>query len=324
MGVFQRVVLLSQGGQGVMGLARAWARGLHVPLQPISQSNHTFDASSLPRSSVGANNGATQPMELFICDHDVSSAQKKCLLREMHQDSGPALLFCAKMAALPSRILLIDQGGHSSDALLWITVNLCEIFRAGLVVLTVARTEREAREHQRRAREILDGGLPSHPAPQGRSSRKGPVQVNFDYLAGAEVRSAAASVARWRRCQLVVLEANAAWERWLSFRSGSWITELLDSLSFLVIPKDLSDMLSPPFHADSLIDARLAPRTRNDISADSITPVSKNTAPVPQMLPRQPSLTSPQERGEHLVGGGPAEPLLQSEAGCRPRNIRNP
>jgi hypothetical protein len=307
-----------------MGLARAWARGLHVPLQPISLPNHTFDASSLPRSRVEGKNGARQPMELFICDHDVSSAQKKYLLREMHQDGGPALLFCAKMTALPSRILLIDQGGRSSDALLWITVNLCEIFRAGLVVLTVARTEREAREHQRRAREILDGGLPSHPAPQGRSGRKGPVQVNFDYLAGAEVRSAAASVARWRRCQLVVLEANAAWERWLSFRSGSWITELLDCLSFLVIPTDLSDLLSPPFHVDAFFDTRMLPRTQNDEPADNMARASAKTAPVPQMLPRQPSLTSPQERGEHLVGGGPADPHLPSVAGHRPRSMRNP
>jgi PAS domain-containing protein len=173
-------------------------------------------------------------------------AKKKSLLREAHRRSGPTLLFCAKTAFLPSRILLIDQGDPFADQLSRITLELCEIFRAGLVVLTVARTEREACQRQRRARETLEGS---------------PVHVNFDFLAGADVRSAAASVARWRRCQLVVLEANSAWERWLGFHSGSWITERLESLSFLVFP----------------------------------------AAPVPEMLPRQPSRTSPQERGEHLA-----------------------
>ena len=214
------------------------------------------------------------PTDLYICGPDVSEGGKKHLLRETRRHAGPALLFCANGAALPGRILLIDQGGPFSDSLLEITLNLCEIFRAGLVVLTMARTEREARQRQRRAREILEV-MPPHPAlsPQGRGGRD--LHVNFDFLAGVEVRSAAASVARWRHCQLVVLEPDAAWGRWLGFHSGSWITESLESLSFLVIPGVQNDARSRLFHADSSHanansshSPRLVSRTRNDESAE--------------------------------------------------------
>jgi len=267
---------MSPQGQGQLGLARVWARGLHVPLQPASLSDHPQGAIMFPSSSWETTSGAVQPTDLFICGQDVPAAQKRNLLREAHRRSGPTLLFCAKTAFLPSRMLLIDQGDSFSDQLSRITVQLCEIFRAGLVVLTVARTEREACQRQRRARETFE---------------ECPVHVNFDFLAGADIRSAAASVARWRRCQLVVLEANSAWGRWLGFHSGLWTTERLESLSFLVFP----------------------------------------AAPVPEMLPRQPSLLESQERGEaprghsqDLVHGGPAGLLLQSEAGRRARDFRNP
>jgi hypothetical protein len=211
-------------------------------------------------------------MDLFICGHDVPSVQKKYLLRQTQRHTERALLFCAKTADLPTRILLIDQGSPFFDSLLEITVQLCDIFRAGLVVLTVARTEQEARQRQRRAREIVDGEISPHAAlsPQGKEDSK--VPMNFDFLAGAEARSAAANVARWRHCQLVVLEANAAWGRWLGFHSGWWITELLGSLSFLVIPGALGDIRSrsvpaDSFNADSSLSARFMPRTRNDESA---------------------------------------------------------
>ncbi len=277
MAVFQRVVvLMSPQGQGHLGLARVWARGLHVPLQPASLPDDPHGAIMFPNSSWETTSGSFQPTDLFICGQDVPAGQKKSLLREAHRRGGPTLLFGAKGTFLPSRILLIDQGDPFADQLLEITVQLCEIFRAGLVVLTVARTEREACQRQRRARETFEGS---------------PVHVNFDFLAGTDVRSAAASVARWRRCQLVVLEANSAWGRWLGFHLGSWITERLESLSLLVFP----------------------------------------AAPVLEMLPRQPSLPESQERGEaprgysqDLMHGGPAGPLLQSEAGRGARSFRNP
>jgi hypothetical protein len=192
---------------------------------------------------------------------------KKNLLRETQRKGAPALLFSSASGELPTRILLIDRGGPGADDLLQMTAKLCALFRAGLVALTVARTERKARQRQSQARETLLGC---------------PVPVNFDFLAGAEARAAVAHVARWRRCQLVVLEVTHAspWARWLGSVPGPWIMDLLDTLSFLVVPT---------------------------MNRAALTSDSSDAAPGPQTLPRRPSVISTPER-DSLVASTPHRP----------------
>jgi hypothetical protein len=219
--VFERVFAVLQAPDAKTegwALADEWAHRLHAPLQEVSPDAALRNGSW--RQQLGIS-------DLFICGADVPAKFKKGLLRETQRRGGPALLLSSALGALPTRILLIDQDGTSSNDLLLVTMRLCEIFRAELVALTVARAEQEARQRQRQAREIIEG-----------RSRDGAVRVNFDFLAGGETRSAAANVARWRRCQLVVMEAgpSTAWSRWLGSAPGPWVLDLLHDLSFLLLP----------------------------------------------------------------------------------------
>jgi hypothetical protein len=219
--VFRRVFAVTWelgSKQGAWNLAEDWARRLQAPLQEvslddwISRNDHWLEQF--------------QPSDLFICGPDIPSMYQKNLLRETQRKCSHALLSSSWPAMLPTRILVIDQGGRWANNLLSVTAKLCEIFGAGLVALTVARTEQDARERQLQAWEIL----------QGRN-----VKVNFDFLAGPEAGSAIVNVARWRCCQLVALEPTDAspWVRWLGSAPGPWIMDLLDSLSFLFIPADV-------------------------------------------------------------------------------------
>lgn len=247
-------------------LAQDWARLLRVSIREISLDDQVTEDESWPK--------AYQPDDLFICGPHVPPLYKKNVLREALRKGAPALMLTSPNAVLPTRVLLIDQGGPGADHLIGLTAKLCVMARAGLVALTVARTEREARQRQRQAREMLQGWN---------------LLVNFDFLAGAEVWSAVASVARWRRCQLVVMESGHAnpWGRWLGSAPGPWVMELLENLSFLLVPT---------------------------MKSTAQTSNASATAPVPPVHPRRPSLTSTLPRGGPLVTGRPAEPSHQPEA----------
>jgi len=277
--IFRRVFAVTRdlgSKQGAWNLASDWALRLQAPLQEVSlDGRYSGDEPWLEH---------LQPSDLFICGPDVPAICQKNLLRETQRRCSPALLSSSWPTMLPRRILVIDEGGPWADNLLGVTAELCEIFEAGLVALTVAPTEKDARERQHQAWEML----------QGRN-----VKVNFDFLAGAEVGSAIVNVARWRCCQLVVLEPSHAspWTRWLGSTPGPWIMDLMDSLSFLFIPK-------------------MKTTARKSDSSDP--------APVSQALPSRSNLAEFQPPDELRAGQAPAECLPRAESGCAPTAFRRP
>jgi K+-sensing histidine kinase KdpD len=134
------------------------------------------------------------------------------------------VLFCADAWESLARVLLVDQGDHGNERFLRTAVELCRRLEAAPLVLTVARSERAARARQ----QIVQATL----ADCNR-------EAGLDYITGYETRVAIAHVARWRRCQLVVLEqrASAPWWRWLRDTSTDWLAELAESLTFLALPR---------------------------------------------------------------------------------------
>jgi hypothetical protein len=164
-----------------------------------------------------------EPADLFVFSRVLPSAHKKDLLRQMIQEPKPAVLVCPATYSPLSRLLLLYQGRHLDEPFLAGAGELCRRFQITPVVLTVARSERKARLLQLSARKVLaDYSLSG----------------DFDFVVGSEIRSAVASVARWRRCQLVVLgpDDTTPWWRWLR---GSTIDQLLglpDPLAFLTLP----------------------------------------------------------------------------------------
>src|SRR5262249_15935928 len=99
---------------------------------------------------------------------------------------------------------------------------LCTSIQATPIVLTVARSDREAQAMQDRAHKIrsYQGSMP-----------------DFDCLIGSEVRLAVANVTRWRRCQLLVMGRSVSkpWWRWLRDRRQEWFMEMNPSSGLLTL-----------------------------------------------------------------------------------------
>jgi hypothetical protein len=158
-----------------------------------------------------------------VLGREAPAAVKKSLLRPARRAPGPAALFCPDEWAAPSRLLLLCQDGPPGGPLLDAVAELCRRLRATPVVLTAAPSERLARLRQQATREVL--------------ARHG-LAAEFDLVVGRDARAAAASVARWRRCGLVVAERPAAcsWWRWLRGDTPERLAGLAETLPFLALP----------------------------------------------------------------------------------------
>jgi hypothetical protein len=163
------------------------------------------------------------PTDLVVCGQALPPATKRMLLHAQPLSRSPALLVCPDTWNRLSRILVLDQGKFASEPFLAAAARLGHRFQVGLLVLSVARSERAARERQLAARQAL--------APCG-------LNVDFDLVVGSEIREAATSVARWRRCQLVLLERQEStpWWRWLRGCPTERLMERTGDLAFLGLP----------------------------------------------------------------------------------------
>ena len=166
---------------------------------------------------------ALAPDDLLIFDQDLPATQKAALLRHSLFQSAPAILICPSTWTSFSRAVLVDQGRGPSDAFLVKAASLCEHLGMETVVLTVARTERQARRRQEaNCRSLTNRGL----------------HAFFDSLITTEIRVAVSCVARWRNCQLIVVprEDSRPWWRWLRGDSTDWLTSVTGFASLLSLP----------------------------------------------------------------------------------------
>jgi hypothetical protein len=173
------------------------------------------------------------PDDLLVFDQGLPAVQKQDLFRQALRDQAPAVLVCPATWVPLSRVLVVDQKDTPEEVFLRRAAALCRGLGTDSIVLTVARTERAARLRQATARETLAGaGL----------------DADFDFLVGAEVRGAVASIARWRRCQLVVMRRQDCppWWRWLRDPHAEWMMNLTESLSFLSLPGTAASVLPAP------------------------------------------------------------------------------
>jgi hypothetical protein len=158
--------------------------------------------------------------DLLVIDQAMPQPEKDELFREGMGQSIP-VLFCSTSAHLPvTRVLCLDQGNPADRDLLHEAAGLCRSLDATLVVLSVARSERSARGFQQAARQTLAGyGL----------------AVDFDLFVGRDASHAAASVACWRQCSLVMMEPPPAVPWWRRrTNSTTQLTDRTDALTFLV------------------------------------------------------------------------------------------
>jgi hypothetical protein len=133
------------------------------------------------------------------------------------------VLVCPRDWRPVSRVLVLNQEQDPRGLFLAAVLQLCRTFAAAPVVLTVARSEMEARRRQRFAEEAFAAAR---------------TPADFDVVVGCEVRAAAARVACWRRCSHVFLARHNAppWRRWLRGDGLQRLLGLSDSLAFLALP----------------------------------------------------------------------------------------
>jgi hypothetical protein len=158
------------------------------------------------------------------------------LLRSLHRGQMPVLV-CPRFWRPVSRVLVVNDQQGLERCYLDIVAQVCRAFGATPVVLTVARTEREAKLRQQGVEATFAG---CH------------VAADFDSVVGSDVATAVAGVARWRRCSHVFVEVRepGPWWRRLWGDPLEQLVGLAESVAVLAIPAN-----PRPSRADKTSDA---------------------------------------------------------------------
>src|SRR5262249_23507324 len=148
---------------------------------------------------------------------------KNDLLRRSVRARQNAVLVCPSTWQPASRVLILHDLQSSSTGFLATALALCRLLRVDPVVLTLARTNKQAREGQRAAEETCSVHR---------------IAAHLDSVVGGDLRGAAVSIARWRRCSHVFLEQRQAnsWWRWLRGDTIERLLGLTESQTFLRLP----------------------------------------------------------------------------------------
>lgn len=162
--------------------------------------------------------------DLLILSHGSGVAERQALIRHVLQQPVATLICPDVWKSTLSRMLILYQGRQQNQDALTLAMELCCCVRTRPVVLTVAPTQREGRRLQQPARAAF--------AEHGQEG-------NFDLLIGADIVEAAARVARWRQCQLLVIGryGRPEWRRWVSGSTTEQLIDLANSFAVLTIPQ---------------------------------------------------------------------------------------
>ena len=241
--IFRRLVVFLDElapQQGVFPLALDWARRFCLPICGVPDAGPTSAIAVAGERRCEEINVAWEaaypygrelrdlrliirPGDLLIFGRALRSARRGEFFDELLRTDTVPVLFGSDASSLPSRVLLVDQGEHSSEQFIAAGGDICSSLGANLIVLTLARSDRLAHRREEATRNLL--------ATRG-------INADFDFMVGREPRAAIASVARWRRCSLVIVEQKSVHPWWRWFRSGGngWLAKFTEPLSFLSFP----------------------------------------------------------------------------------------
>lgn len=155
--------------------------------------------------------GALQPHEM--------DALLSCCSRQPETTT----LVCSQTWQPVTRILVLNQRRDAGNRFLDMVADLCREFQARPCVLTVARSDAEAKLRQQFAEQaLLANGL----------------AADYDRVVGCRVRSAVLWAANWRRCSHLFVEKDYAppWLRWLRGDTVERLFGLSDTLTLLALP----------------------------------------------------------------------------------------
>lgn len=254
--MFSRLVVLLDHlapQAGVCTAVRQWQQKVHWPVHVVAVPGREQPFVTLgkwlgcrPELMVVADNRlrslwqSLRPDDLLLLGSAVLQTERNWVLRQLLEPGSPAVLVCPDRYRPLERVLVLDQGGRSSALFLRHAVMIASSLNVAPIVLTVARTEREARVRQGQARKALD---------------EENVDINFDFVVSSQAGRAAVHVARWRHAQLVIMEPPclAPWQRWLRGNPLARFADELAALPLLALPEmvryDQAPARSAPFRS---------------------------------------------------------------------------
>jgi hypothetical protein len=225
--------------QGAFAHALEWASRLRLPLRGITAAPAHPPRRVLPacaeacvRENIAWDSLAWQgpparwvreclsPADLCVVGPTAPEGLRAELLQRERPGNPSAALLCSANWSPLGRVLVLNPGCAAGGPFLASVVSICRAFQVTPVVLTVARSEREARARQEQAQAVF--------ASQG-------LVGDFDLMVGCDVRTAVGLEARGRRCSHVFVAWPSAspWRRWLWGDPVRSLLGLSNTLSFV-------------------------------------------------------------------------------------------
>ncbi len=163
------------------------------------------------------------PSALCVFGSALADTAKVELVRQALGAEDVPILVCPQVPHPVSRVLVLHQTPELGDDFLKSVAEWCGALQVAPVVLALAGKEREALALQDTAQQAW-GALG--------------LAADFDVLVGCDVRTALASVARWRRCSHVIVARplSSSWWRWLRRDPLGRLLGLADSFGLLALP----------------------------------------------------------------------------------------
>jgi hypothetical protein len=209
--IFRRLVVVLDRPEAAEFLAaKDWASRLRLPLVASALREGSLEPCALSG-------------DLVVFGQGLPLTTKRQLLRQTQGIDGLGVLVCGETRAVSRRILVVPPATVRIRPMLTNVAPLCRGLAAELVVLTVARSERAAQQDRAEIEAALDAcGL----------------SAEVDSIVGVDAREAVVHIARWRRCQLVVVERSqdVPWWRRLGRSRGEDALQLGGGFSLLMLP----------------------------------------------------------------------------------------
>jgi hypothetical protein len=165
-----------------------------------------------------------QPGSLWVVSQRFPASARRALVRCFMRRPESSILVCPETVGPMTRALLLNDARFPDGGFLQTATSLCRMLGVSPVVLTVAGSERLAQH----ATDLARAAVADHGA-----------NMLFDCLVGLEVSSAAARIARWRRCQLMIMNRDARphWWHWLRAPAFTELAEWLPDISLLSVSR---------------------------------------------------------------------------------------
>ena len=220
---------------GALAYGREWAERLRCPChaidslagataQPaaVGQRQERNGGAAVAVATAAPPSAETEGGELCVVGQSLAKELRGPLFSRSARP-GSALLVCPNEWHATSRALVLNED-DGDESFLRTAARLCERLQSRAVVLSVARSDRDAARRGRQAAEVL-GGFE--------------LDCAFDELIGLKTDAAVLHVAGWRRCQVVMLKRRPGrrWWPWPSSNTFELLTAHPSSLAVFALPE---------------------------------------------------------------------------------------